>query len=173
MSTVRFDDWYTTAGIKRGTVLQTVQRIKTDTFTGVTGGGANWINTDMAPTITLSSPTNKVLIMCSLMLASGYWELQGRFTRNGTVIGVGKRNSSTLQCGFHCSHYMNNYQDFWYPTTYTFLDSPNTTSLLTYQLQLNGYSTNNVYINKIEADWDNADYAGTPISTITLMEIQG
>lgn len=171
MSTVRFDDWYTTEGFKRNMVLQTVQAVKTNTWMG-TADGSTWVTTDFFATIKPRSTTSKVLLMCALQLSSGYWELQGRFLRNGTVIGVGRRQSGVSQCGFHCSHYMNNYQDFWYPTTYSFLDEPASTSDVTYHLQLNGYGGNSVYINKIEADWDNSDYAGTPISTITLMEIQ-
>lgn len=171
MSTVKFDEWYTSSGHKRNMIVQTVQAVKTNTWSG-TGDGSTWLKTDFFATITPKSRTNKILLMANLQLSSGYWELQGRFDRNGTVIGVGRRQSGISQCGFHCSHYMMNYQDLWYPTTYTFLDEPKTTSTLTYTLNLNGYGGNSCYINKIEADWDNSDYAGTPISTITLLEIQ-
>jgi hypothetical protein len=171
MSTLQFDTWYTSTGHKRQMIIQTVQAVKTNTWVG-TGTGQEWLTTDFYASITPKYATSKILLMATLQLASGYWELQGRFNRNGTVIGVGRRQSGISQCGFHCSHYMNNYQDFWYPTTYSFLDEPKTNTPLIYTLQLNGYGGNSCYINKIEADWDNSDYAGTPISTITLMEIQ-
>lgn len=171
MSTLKFDNWYTSTGHKRQMIVQTVQSVKTNIWSG-TGSGQTWIPTDFSASIVPKSPTNKILLMATLQLSSGYWELQGRFTRNGTVIGVGRRQAATSQCGFQCSHYMNNYQDFWYPTTYSFLDNPGTTSTVIYNLELNGYGGNSVYINKIEADWDNNDYAGNPISTITLLEIQ-
>lgn len=171
MSIAKFDQWYTSTGHKRQMVVQAVQAVKTNTWVG-TAGGTTWLPTDFSASITPKASTNKILLMATLQLASGYWELQGRFTRNGTIIGVGRRRSDAL-CGFHCSHYMGNYQDFWYPTTYSFLDEPKTTGAVTYNLELNGYNGNSVYINRIEADWDNGDYAGNPISTITLLEIQG
>ncbi len=171
MSTLKFDNWYTSSGHKRQMIVQTVQAVKKDVWVG-TGSAQTWIETDFSATITPKSSTNKILLMATLQLSSGYWELQGRFKRNGTVIGVGRRQAVISQCGFHCSHYMMNYQDLWYPTTYSFLDEPNTINPVRYTLDLNGYGGNSVYINKIEADWDNSDYAGTPISTITLLEIQ-
>lgn len=171
MSTAKFDRWLTSQGYSRQMVVQTVQSVKTNTWSG-TGSGTTWVETDFYAKITPKSATNKILLMATLQLASGYWELQGRFSRSGTIIGVGRRQGAISPCGFHCSHYMGNYQDFWYPTTYTFLDSPATTSEIRYTLQLNGFDGNSVYINRIEADWDNSDYAGSPISTITLMEIQ-
>ena len=171
MSIARFDDWYTSSGHKRNMIVQTVQAVKTTPWAG-TADGNTWLKTDFSASIVPKSRTNKILLIATLQLSSGYWELQGRFDRNGTVIGVGRRQNGISQCGFHCSHYMNNYQDLWYPTTYSFLDTPGTTDTVVYTLNLNGYNSNSCYINKIEADWDNADYAGTPISTITLMEIQ-
>jgi hypothetical protein len=172
MSTVKFDQWYTSTGHKRQMIVQAVQAVKTNIWSG-TGTGQTWLTTDFFARIVPKSASNKILLMATLQLSSGYWELQGRYNRNGTVFGVGRRQSAVSPCGFHCSHYMGNYQDFWYPTTYSYLDTPNTTSPLIYTLELNGYGGNSVYINKIEADWDNSDYAGNPISTITLLEIQG
>lgn len=172
MSTIQFDEWYTTSGQKRGMVLQTVQTVKTTTWSGG-GSGGTWYATDLTCTIQPRSATNKVLIIASLMLGTQYWELQGRFNRAGVVVGTGKRNDSSLESGFICSHYMNNnsYQT-WYQTTYSFLDSPKTTNPITYTLELNPYGGNTIYINRTHLDSDNGDYYGCPISTVTLMEVQ-
>ena len=53
-----------------------------------------------------------------------------------------------------------------------FLDSPNTTSSVTYKIQAGAEGVNIVYINRSENDGDNATIARTA-SQITAMEIEG
>lgn len=173
MSTVKFDKWLSSTGVPRNMILQVQQSVLQGTYAG-TGGGADWLDTGFQCSITPKYASSKIMLTAQLMTASAYWELQGKFQRNGTDIGVGdsanQLNEGT-RCGFNCCHYMNNYRSFWYPTTYTFLDSPNSTSQQTYKLWLNGFGANSVYLNRTRDDYDNADYHGCPISTIILMEI--
>ena len=55
---------------------------------------------------------------------------------------------------------------------YNYLDSPATTSQVSYGISLNGYSTYPIYVNRSYYDYDQNDYYGCPISTITLLEIK-
>ena len=52
----------------------------------------------------------------------------------------------------------------------TFLDSPSSTSALTYKVQARVNSNPTLYINRTGAD-ANADYSSRGISTLTVMEI--
>ena len=56
------------------------------------------------------------------------------------------------------------------PTPGMFLDTPNTTSATTYQLQWASESGGTIYLNRSHTNTDNANF-GTFISTITVMEI--
>ena len=59
------------------------------------------------------------------------------------------------------------------PVSGSFLDSPNTTSSITYKMQGRVYNSGNSFsVNKSNAD-ANAIYAGRGASTITLMEVAG
>ena len=53
-----------------------------------------------------------------------------------------------------------------------YLDSPSTSSAVQYSIDIGGYSTSyTVYVNRTHNDTDATTYFGTPISTMTLMEI--
>lgn len=177
MSTLKFDRWMNGDGNPRQTILQVVQAVKTDTWSA--GGADSWYDTAFLATITPKSAYSRIMIQMNLMAASSYWELQGKFMRSigggGYVdVGLGNRGTQTnsnTRAGFIHSHYMNSYYSFWYPCSYTYVDSPSTTLATTYRLYLNPHSSNTVYINRTKDDNDSADYHGCPISTITLMEI--
>ena len=97
-----------------------------------------------------------------------------RLMRNSTAIGLGdvagSRPQSTTSVGAYTGTYANDSYHF-IPFTINYLDSPATTSAITYKIQLAGYSGNNTYINR-SYQWQNTSlYDGTPSSTITVMEI--
>lgn len=173
MSTVKFDKWLSSTGVPRNQIIQVQQSVLQTVFEA-TAGGTVWVDTGFSCSITPKYATSKIMLTTQLMGGSGYWELQGKFQRNGTDIGFGdswQQINEGTRCGFICNHYMNNYRGFWYPTTYTFLDSPNTTSALEYRLYLNGFGGNSVFLNRTALNQNFADYDGCPISSIVLMEI--
>lgn len=178
MSTVRFNRWLNSDGTNRQTVMQVVQSVKTDTYVG-SGASNLWYDTGFEASITPKFTTSRIMLVFTGMLATGYWELQGKFQRSiggggFADIGTGDRGPQTntnTRCGFTHNHYMNSYYSLWYPCNYTFVDSPNTTSSTTYRLFLNSYSSSALYINRTKDDYESSDYHGCPISTITLMEI--
>lgn len=173
MSTARFDHWLTSKGIKKNMILQ-VQHVEKTNSSSYSTGTSSYLGTGFSATITKRDSRSNILIMCNLSAANNYWALGARFNRNGTLIGVGNNDAiSQLQGGFGASHYMGNYINLWYPCSYTFLDTttPNsTTTALVYELELHAYS-GIAYLNRTNANTDNVDYEGRPISTITLMEI--
>ncbi len=59
------------------------------------------------------------------------------------------------------------------PRGFTFLDSPNTTSEVTYKIQVRGSNTNGIYMNRSQGDNNAATHDGRSASTFTLMEISG
>jgi hypothetical protein len=96
-----------------------------------------------------------------------------RLTRNGTAVGggtvVGSRQSAMGMSSYVAS---NGSQG---SLAGSYLDSPATTSSVTYQVQATGHNTNSAfYVNRTEA-YSNSEigYNSATSSTITVMEIAG
>jgi hypothetical protein len=149
------------------TVVQVVQGTpKTDTFS-TTSGSLTDI-TGMSVTITPLSTSNKILIQYSLgQLMPNSSAVYGvALLRGSTVIGAGAAAGSRnlVSTGAISEGDRGTGQSF------TFLDSPATTSATTYKLQIyvNGGWT--IYLNRSSTDTDNTVY-NRSASTITVMEI--
>lgn len=178
-SYVQFDVWQSTAGVNRQTVLQVVSTNKSNTFTGTsvqTGSGYFIDVTGMAATITPSSSTSKILVMMSMYVgvttASSGYQQNVRIRRNssypiiGDLEGVRPRVSGRINMYAINTYSMQMFTGCW-------LDSPASTSALTYQVEMGGYSSSPiVYVNRSETYQSSSnDYDGVPVSSITLMEI--
>jgi hypothetical protein len=167
-SYAKFDVWQNTAGVNRQTVLQVVQTVKTDTFSTTS---TTWTDiTGFNATITPSSTTSKILVQLSLCFL-GDANTQGfaRLMRDSTPIAIGDAYGSRTRFT------LNNYQlqINQVPTTgVMFVDSPATTSAVTYKVQLQNQNTgaNVVYVNR-SPTWTDAATSGTGVSTLVLMEI--
>lgn len=162
-----------------GSVVQVVQTSFAGTWSA-SGSGTTWYNVDdLDTTITPRYSNSKILIQVSASIGSGYWEIQGRFVRNypsaGTAIGLGNVRGNRSQCTFLDNRYeaANAVRYSWGTVTTQYLDTPGTGNTLIYGLQLNPFDTYVVGVNyNPYTDPDNADYFGTPISTLTLSEIK-
>lgn len=162
-----------------GHVLQVKQTVFKDTFS--TAIGPNFAEvTGLRCSITPKSTSSKILVRLSLVIASQYWQVRGRLLRDGTVIdgALGnQRGSNRKRVSFNYIKYGGGSSTSLYdmagmPVEY--LDSPATTSSVEYSLDIGGYSTSyTVYINRGHDDNDGTGYDGTPMSTMTLMEIGG
>lgn len=157
-----------------GSIIQVVST----TFAGTWSAGGSsttfYTVSDLNTVITPTSATSKIFMSATLNMGSGYWEIQGRFLRNGTAIGLGTQRGSRSVCTFLDNRYeaAGSVRNGWGAVTAQFLDSPGTTSAVTYGVALNGYSSFTIGINyNPYSDYDSADYFGCPISTVTLMEI--
>ena len=150
-----------------GKILQVVQDVKTDTFS--TSSQAFVDVTGLSVSITPSSASNKILVMVSLALGNNGTHSDARLMRDSTAIAIGDASSNRTRSTFHLSSVSNT--DIPTPSM-TWLDSPATTSAVTYKMQVAvPYSSSYViYVNR-GADDSDAGYAGRLVSTITVMEV--
>jgi len=163
-------------GIEPGSVVQVVQTVFNTTWgTAPANGTTFYPVTGFTATITPKYSTSKILVMLNMHCSSGYWEVQGRLTRNAADIteSWGAARGLRTRCSFAVHTYSGSTSGYnWLPAAYQFLDSPATTSATTYGVSLSGYSTYAIGVNyNVYTDNNDADYYGQPISTITLMEI--
>jgi hypothetical protein len=164
----------TSADLPTGTVLQVVSTTKTDTFSqSIAAGAESSAITGLSASITPSATSSKVLITVDIVASTSAGTGQGVFIfleRDGTAIaigdGVGSRkrvSSSALVNDFYLQS-----------MSFSFLDSPATTSSISYTLKIahGSGTTRTVYVNRTNQNPDNVQDART-ISTITAMEIAG
>jgi hypothetical protein len=149
-----------------GAILQIVQTVKTDTFSqaGSTFGDI----TGMSASITPSSASNRVFVFVDLNVGSSGNIAQLQLYRGATLIYVGDAAGSRRQV-FAAAYDSD-------PNTLTkatvmFLDSPATTSSVTYKLQGATDSAGTFFINRTSND-TNSITGTRGASTITLMEVK-
>ncbi len=147
---------------KAGNVIQVVQTVKTDTFTTTSGTAVDI--TGLSVNITPTSSSNKILIIgvtSGNNVSTGFFQ---RYLRNSTVIGVGTGDSPQTANGL----IYNPGGSTQVSTSFIFLDSPATTSSITYKSQIwSSGAGNTTYINIAPNGAGN----GGAISSITVMEI--
>jgi len=160
--TLDINEWSPPAG----TVVQVVQ--STDgTETNITTD-ATWTDTGLSASITPSSASNKIYVNAQVAMqyaglsgdGDSFWGA-GRILQGSTSLWT--PGTSTLEIGFNTRSGLASVEAA-HRATWLYLDSPSTTSEVTYKIQLyirNGYG-NGFLLNS----------RGT-ISTIILMEIAG
>lgn len=146
--------------------VQVISTAKTDTFTMSSGTFTDV--TGYSVTITPTNSSNKILVFVSSYLANSASEaVMLNVLRNGTSIvqgdTAGSRISTAGSNGFTSNNLIN--------VGVTYLDSPATTSAVTYKVQIRVQS-GTAYVNRTWTDSDNGTYPRTA-STITVMEISG
>ena len=162
-----------------GRVLQVVSATKTDTFStsslitasggSLTANGANV--TGLSASITPTSATSKILVTVNIggmNGTAGTAQAIVLLLRGSTVIGTG--TGSGGRPGINARGYYNDTNTA-VPVSFSFLDSPSTTSSTTYQVNLGTDASGQpVYLNRTPND---ADSIICPrfSSTITVMEI--
>lgn len=155
-----------------GHVLQTKSVSLTDEVT-ITSQTQADIHSNLSMSITPSSTSNKILISYNVTygingdVCHGYLYL----VRNSTNLLVGTASGSrdTATHVFNIGNNPGSHQN----VAGFFLDSPNTTSAVTYKLQCKTSNSNAVYINRSGRDTDNVDYDGRGTSTFLVQEIAG
>jgi hypothetical protein len=165
-STMRFDKWENSLGQPYGTVLQVVSTTKTDTFS--TNSTSLTSITGLSATITPKSTSSKILAILSLgqVDAAAASSVMGDITRAGTPIGIGDAAGNRTRSGWSIIPANSTRA---HSVSWSFLDSPSTTSAITYQARMRTDGTL-AFVNRTSAD-TNDDYYGRSISTITLTEI--
>lgn len=132
--------------------------------TAVSTSGTSFADTGLSANITPSSTSSKIFIVCNLGLVSTSTSdgILFKLLRDSTEIGQGTGGTQNR----FMAAYMNANNEF-YSYSNSFLDSPSTTSSITYKLQFRmSGGTDTGYINRRASD----AYAVTS-SNFTLMEI--
>jgi len=157
------------SNLPAGSVLQVVSTTKTDTFT--TTSTAFTTITGLTASITPSSSTSKILIIFSV---TGSQEVNtndayiGLF-RDSTQIALGDAAGSRIRYSF----LLNTSNASWSTIgSMNFLDSPSTTSAISYSVRARTPSSGTLYINRGQNDSDGAFGASRTVSSITVMEIK-
>ena len=159
-----------------GSVLQAVQAIFTGTQTLATGGvNANFSDiTSLSVTITPSSSSNKILLIAHLSATvSDDRGIFFKFTGGNTATFVGDTaGNKTRVAGFYFSGNAAGSPNG-APVTLMYLDSPATTSAITYKVQgAPNYLSGSAYINYNPNETDNAYFPRGACSLIA-MEVKG
>ena len=151
------------------TVIQ-IQSTTLSTSFSSTATGFNNIP-GLAVTITPQSTTSKILVIINVH-GCGQQSTSNMFyqlLRNGTAIGNGTASGSGTPCISYATQAYN--ADNVYNSTINYLDSPATTSAVTYQMQFkNANSSGSIYINQSQAGTASG-VDPLPSSNITVMEI--
>lgn len=155
-----------------GSILQINQTVITSAMTQTGGAWTTWADlSGYSITITPTSATSKILYQISFgAVQQSTNAIVFRLVRNGTIIGVGDAAGSRPQATFRTMREGDTNHTKTAPH-FTYLDSPGTTSAVTYKLQWTGEGDPTIYINRSQVDTDGQSYGARTISTMTVWEI--
>ena len=164
----------TTTNPKVGNIIQIVQAVKTDTFTHSTETFTDV--TGLSVAITPSTTSNKILIQYSGCMGgeqnrSGHIRLVrviGGTTTTNLFVGDQGATTAQARASSTCTH-----ANTYYISAFSgeFLDSPSTTSSITYKLQLaSGDEGTNQRIGRTHDNSNEFSRSKTP-SSITVFEV--
>ena len=173
MSTLYVDNLQPNLGSRvmaAGHVVQVVSAHKSDPATA-NSVYPTWSDIGFEASITPTSATSKILMISNLSIGNNtsmfsYY----RILRDGTVaIDVGDADTNRAQVT--SSYYQDHNGGQIIKQTSTFLDSPATTSQVTYKIQVCGSSNSTFYLNRSSRDQASTQYDGRGASNLILMEI--
>jgi len=172
-------DGLTSGTFNGGGIIQVKQTVRTSVFSESLNAHTTGSNNAIEVTITPTRSDSKVLILISLHGSSSYWggvccgSWQGFLVRNGSIVvqgdADGNRQRMTMRSGDSDS---GNVEE---PLVFNYLDSPATTSAVTYGVRLhnsdNGTAT--LFLNRSDDDTNQVTTTTRTVSTITAMEVSG
>ena len=162
------------APVTTGKILQVVSTVKTDTWSASIAAGGSAAVTGLSATITPSSTSSKILVIANLHGMDGRDSITWvgmRVLRDGTAIG--EATSAGSRSAVMGGSYNQSANGLNLANAHgTHLDSPNSTSALTYAVHAQRVSTHTgtVYVNRTPTDTNSASFMRTA-SSITLMEV--
>jgi hypothetical protein len=150
-----------------GVILQVVSTTKTDTFTTTSTSFTDI--TGLTATITPSSATNKIFVIATTTGCQniGANSLDLRLVRDATAIAIGDAAGSRIRATVRMNSAAANHQE---SSSMSTLDSPATTSAITYAVQAQATGGSSVVINRSFSDADTTSIPRT-VSTITVIEV--
>ena len=150
-------------------------QVKMGTFTDrFTTNSATMVDTGLSVSITPTRADSKILVNVSLGSFANGTALKRAFmniVRDSTNVIVGDADTGhevTAAVNTRATGYASGTQ---IPLSFMVLDSPATTSSVTYKVQASiGSDSGNLYLNYAESD---DQYSGNTASTIVVMEVSG
>ena len=162
---------FASAGATAGQVIQVVSATKTDNTTFATATGTLSDVSGLSVSITPSSASNKILVIFNVHLGTGSTTSNPYVVldRGGSNIligdATGSRTRATATAGFMASS-----EYTLSSVSQNYLDSPNTTSAITYKIRVGGFNSRTFSVNRTIVDNNEGN---TATSSITVMEIKG
>ena len=153
-----------------GGVIQVKSTTKTDG--NFNTSSSSYVDvTGLSVSITPTRSDSKILIFANIHgVGNSDTQAYFRFMRDSTPICVGDAAGSRVQATLGSMYY--NQQNDTKSCSQTFLDSPSTTSAVTYKIQARTQGNGTLYVNRSSGDSDSAT-SGRFTSTITVMEVSG
>ena len=154
-----------------GGIIQVKNTTKTDPWAHPGGYTAYAQVTGLNVTITPTRADSKILIFANLHgVGDSSTQAYFRFMRDSTAIcvatDVGSRVPATLGSMYEDQTNDTN------SCSQHFLDSPSTTSAVTYKIQARTQGSGSIYLNRSAGDQNNST-SGRFTSTLTVMEVSG
>jgi hypothetical protein len=142
-----------------------VQTVKTDTFTT---SSTAYVGTGLSASITPTSATSKILVIIHASVGNAspaYLRISGG--NAGTY--VGDADGSRVRAASQSTAFDTEQN----ATTIVYLDSPNTASSTTYELEMRrgSITSANIHLNRSDSDTNDGNRARTA-SSITLIEVE-
>jgi hypothetical protein len=159
----------TVSGLTTGKVLQVVQTVKSDVFSTGARADSPVEITGLTASITPASSSNKILVMFSMSFGSSGSNNGHCFLyRDATVIQIGDADGSRPQStkSWETSADWNQSA-----VNIVCVDSPATTSSVTYSVKIGGNGTATCYLNRSGRHLTTAFDDSTEASQVILMEI--
>jgi hypothetical protein len=151
-----------------GSVLQVVTSTLSTDFSTTS---ISYVDTGISVSVTPTSSSSKFLLLTNMSMTNGYLGavIFYQIVRNSTAVGIGTQsgatNAATGAVYNDPGAAGGGYAQFVYSSS-NYLDSPNTTSAITYKIQVrNNTSGTAVYLNRRNDSYISA------ISTLTVLEI--
>ena len=158
------------AGASGGGIIQVVQTTKTDPTTSNSASYADL--TGLSATITPTRSDSKILFQYTIPFSHRNNYVHFRLVRGSTAIFVADASSNRSRTTY--GTWSNNGDGDYITKLFSglYLDSPATTSAVTYKIQAFVTNSGTVYINRSKGD-DDQTYEPRQASNIILMEVSG
>ena len=162
------------SALTAGKILQVVNATDTTVASYTSTAGLGFKLGSLELSITPSATSSKLFLMTSLLISGDnrYWEMN--FYRDSTRLGDAATATGSKRNIFHQAG-IGDFTDIQYqmlPFQMHYLDSPSSTSAITYSVYAQNYSTPTIYYNRPIND-TNAAYIHRARSLITAMEVGG
>jgi len=149
----------------QSTVLTGAQSTTSATYTDITGFSVN---------ITPSATSSKILVQVAMRVSGvdeeAYLQMIRSVGGTNTAIGNGTGGNHASFTQLLCWSSGNGYYDY-HDVPFLILDSPNTTSAITYKLQWRRQQSSTLYLGRTGYSATSSNYSGCSSNTIIVMEV--